>query len=80
MNACPGIAIDEPPASRDRREALVAGADLGVSGPKPYSHVDDPDPGAPGRGDRGSQPGQVAPIVAEALHDALSHIHDEQGG
>ena len=42
-------------------------------------HEDDRDPGIAGFG-CGSQPGQIAVAGGEAIHDAVLHLHDEQGG
>ena len=71
------VARGEPTCPGDGREALVALADLGVSGPERDGHVDDPYPGPAGRLDRGRQPRQVPLVAGEAIDDALLHVHDE---
>src|SRR4051794_15779350 len=59
-----------------RAERAVARADLGVAGAERDAHVDHGHAGVAGRGDRAG--GGLEHGVAEALDDAVLHVHDEQ--
>src|SRR5262249_52511133 len=75
-----GVPVGEPAGANDRGEGLVPVTDLRVSRAEPDRHITDHDVRGTGGRDRGAQPPQIIVAVAgETRHDALLHIHDQQG-
>src|SRR6059058_5041782 len=58
-----GMALAESGALSQRGKTLVAWADLGIAGPEPHRHVDDPDLRRPRGVDGATQPREVTGVV-----------------
>jgi hypothetical protein len=80
MNPGGRVFVGKRARRRDRRERLVARADLRMTGAEADPHVRHVHPGRAGRADRLRQPVQIACRVTEAPDDALLDIHDQQHG